>query len=178
MSNTYYVCLDVEAHEMNKRRILEVGMSMVDVVDREIETVHFIVEENSSYRNGRYVPDNRDDFSHGSSRVIAEDDLREFLQNQIDFSEGVVGHDVRADKKFLSYIGVNFHEDTLFHDTQTESKSVFGEQRKLSVVYEHYTGCSLSNAHNAGNDAHATAEIFMAQALDGGYNGNIKTSAY
>lgn len=158
-----FMCFDIEAYEHNKRHILEVGLTLLDMNDNSCSTRHFIVEENSHLRNGRYVSDNRDNFTHGTSEKIKLTELVELLDLLVLYTDGIVGHALTNDVKFLNGMGVQMHEDTVRYDTQSVAKEYFGEQRRLEVVYEHYCGKQLADAHNAGNDSHATGEIFLKQ---------------
>ena len=158
-----FMCFDIEAYENNKNHILEVGLSLLDVAAKTCSTRHFIVEENMHMRNGRYVSDNRDNFSHGESEIIKLGDLIDFLDLLVLYTDGLVGHALPNDIKFFNNMGVQIHEDVVKYDTQSIAKEFFGNQRRLDVVYEHYCDKELENAHNAGNDSHATGEIFLRQ---------------
>ena len=161
----YYFCFDVEAFEFRKKRILEVGYSIIDADKKEISTHHIIVNENSHLRNGKYVSDNRDNFTHGESVFMDEQHLVELLDRLIFYADGIVGHALSNDVKYLLSMGVTIPEEIPRYDTQTIAKLVFGEQRKLERVYQVFCQKTLEDAHNAGNDSHATAEVFLEQLV-------------
>ena len=160
---SFFACVDIEAYEHSKSKILEVGISIVDLEEETISTRHFIVEENMSFRNGKYVADNRDNFSYGLSEVVSQKDLVAYLDIVISVSEGIVGHALSNDTKYLHNLGVTEHNDAQKYDTQTVAKEFFKNQRTLEAVFEHYCGDKEVLFHNAGNDSHATAMVFLAQ---------------
>ena len=162
-TNTF-VCIDLEQFEWCHKHLTEVGITLYDVTTNQISTAHIIVDENYKRRNGRFVPDNKDKFSFGESRVMNLKTVKRLLQDILDRHQHVVGHAIRGDLKYISKtFGICTKEhityDTIkLHKAYEKSK----QKRNLSKCCAQ-VGIELNDPHNAGNDSHCNMHLFAEQ---------------
>jgi len=102
-----YICLDIEAYERNHDFLTEFGWCLFKKNGKIIKIKHAIVEEYKNYHNGRYVPDNRDHFNFGTSKVEKLKDIYKELKNDFDKVNYLVGHGINNDIRFLKKIKVD-----------------------------------------------------------------------
>ncbi|ODV81287.1 uncharacterized protein CANTADRAFT_48046 [Suhomyces tanzawaensis NRRL Y-17324] len=171
------LCIDVEAWEKDNEKVTEIGIALYNPIGQEyalvpnIKQVHIRIEESLRLRNGRYVPDHADYSNSGVSYTMLEEDAVLYLQALVDnyinhpplSAQGasLVGHNIRGDIAWLDKLGVDFHENLNFIDTE-----------KLFALSNGKQGASLVNGlervqiphaylHNAGNDAYYTLLLAM-----------------
>lgn len=121
----------------------------------QVVTKHFIIQENSHLRNGRYVADNRDWFLFGRSTLASSEealaDLREALQD----ARALMGHDLRHERQQLAALGIQVSRDVEFVDSMQLFRRAFpGQKCSLLAVLNYYNIPHHNRLHNAGNDAH------------------------
>ncbi|ORX49329.1 hypothetical protein BCR36DRAFT_412845 [Piromyces finnis] len=167
-----YICLDIEAFERNHDFLTEFGWCIFKKNGEVIKKKHAIVEENKNYRNGRYVPDNRDYFKFGESQYEKLEDIYKELKNDFDKVNYLVGHGINNDIRFLKKIKVDVSKfkkmnsgskiddygiiETMDLFSGYFLKKPVGLQKsliKLEIQYD--------KLHNAGNDAYYTMQVFL-----------------
>lgn len=193
-----FVSLDIEQFERNTSIVTEIGISVylppqpldgngqsqstnnpIPIIP-DIRASHLIVKEHNRHRNGRFVEDNRYNFSFGKSVFLSQSGcvslinqvLKQSMGSQKDLDDSVklkeremnlvlVGHNVKGDISALKAIGVEFPKNHQILDTQ----HIWRHTRKEGP-------CSLENLlkifrvpyqflHNAGNDAYLTLVILL-----------------
>ncbi len=156
-----FVCIDLEQFERAHHHLTEVGITMYDVTADQIKTAHIIVKENYKKRNGRFVADNKDNFSFGNSIVMSLETTRILLQSILDRHQHIVGHDIATDLKFIQKtFGINTSNHTRYNTIKLHK--IYAKQkqpRKLSKCCND-VGIDLKAPHNAGNDSHCNMHLF------------------
>lgn len=160
------VAIDVEAYERCTLKVTEIGIAIYDPQDQwllpipQIKTIHILTEENLRLRNGKYVADRKFNFNGGVSYSMPQQKVQIFLQQVFAHyfleKRGIlVGHDVGADIKWLTKMGVKmppytFTADSLkiYHLTTRKNGSLRMILRRLNIPH--------ANLHNAANDAYYT----------------------
>ena len=161
------MAFDVETYEDDFSIILEIGFVVSSLARPEDskETFHFIIAENSHFVNRKYVPDNREKFSFGTSeRMSLKVAATKFMQHIRD-ADFLVTHSGAHDEAYLASSGISLEGKPMF-DTQllalallTSGTAVFGLKRLLSDQAIPFDEDIL---HNAGNDAVYTMKLFLA----------------
>ncbi|ORX91858.1 hypothetical protein K493DRAFT_226998 [Basidiobolus meristosporus CBS 931.73] len=161
-----FFAIDVESYEMDHSYVTEVGWSMFNSAENVFQDKHYIIQENVTLRNGRYVADNKDRFIFGKSICTT---LRNTVRSLMaDWESGyptiLIGHDVENDVNYLKTIGAHIKPVDVF-DTTDLYMAITSSQnkRKLSKILTEF-GIDFHFLHNAGNDAHYTMEAFLAMA--------------
>lgn len=162
-------CFDVEAWEGNNNLVTEIGIAVYDPKGQEnaifpnISLYHIIIDENKSKYNGRFVPNNKNNFVGGTSHVLPEGEAKVFLNKMIRqyFFEDprgavFVGHHIGGDIKWLQSIGVEFPKDGGIVDTLkiynlSHGKNGGGLRSVLRLM-----DIPHAYLHNAANDAYYT----------------------
>ncbi|KAK9765578.1 hypothetical protein K7432_005966 [Basidiobolus ranarum] len=160
-----FFAIDVESYEANHSLITEVGWTMYNSVKNTFLDKHYIVRENLHLRNGKYVADNKEQFTFGKSTYTSL--LNTAAMLEADWDSGyptiLVGHDIKNDLEYLRKMGAQMSEPSETFDTSnlymalTKNK----QRRKLSRILDEF-GIEHGFLHNAGNDAHYTMEAFLA----------------
>merc|ERR1712183_1207152 len=90
------LAIDFEMYEKDFSILTEVGLceSRGDAI---VNTEHWIIEEHASYRNGKYCPDNRDNFSFGKSKILPLAKALSMLTECIRRSDIIVGQGFASD---------------------------------------------------------------------------------
>lgn len=170
-------CIDVEAWEKDPSKVTEIGIAIYDPRFQElaltpnIKTLHLQISENLGLNNGKYVPNNRENFlgmqswnfNMAAAIDIVQGLIDRYFQEGQDYDCSLVGHDLKNDINWLQNIGLHIPHDARELDTQTLYSYTHGRQ-----------GASLKNClrsvnqpaaylHNAGNDAYYT--ILLALKL-------------
>lgn len=159
-SNTV-VCVDLEMWERKQSKLTEIGLTTFDRTTNKIKTVHFVIEENLNKRNGRFVDDNKDNFLHGDSEIVSEEEALRRTKEIIDQHEVVVGHGVGGDLKYLRRRGLHFRHDLRVLDTMLMYQAYAGktQPRNLGKICALY-GMTHQAPHNAANDSHINMYLF------------------
>ncbi|KAI9690943.1 MAG: hypothetical protein M1822_008563 [Bathelium mastoideum] len=178
-----FICIDLEAFEFSRKKITEIGVSILDVRDikssfptpdislwlSHIHTRHFRIEEHAEYVNKVNVHGCPDSFDFGSSQWIHLNQIEALMKsifcvldkNRPDEFRNIilVGHDVKNDIGFFRSVGISvFSWDTVIAtlDTQKMMPTQTGLCRTLLALGE-----TPEHLHNAGNDAHYTMRAFL-----------------
>ncbi|GAA6011727.1 hypothetical protein JCM11491_000731 [Sporobolomyces phaffii] len=108
-----FVSVDIETWERDHDLVTEVGFAKSTWRNgkfESIETRHFVVQENSRLRNGRYCPDARDHFHFGTTETLPAESLLKLLREQLVTPSAPVFlllHDARSDLKSLQLLGLS-----------------------------------------------------------------------
>lgn len=148
---TLFLSLDVEQFELDSSIVTEIGVSIYypprSVISKQDPTIeysqglfpdirasHIIVEEAKRYHNGRFVPDNKRNFSYGTSCCLCKKECISLLErifrgdtcaqekdeNTKEKPKVVfVGHNVKGDITILKRFGVTFPPNHKILDTET-----------------------------------------------------------
>ncbi|KAJ7283553.1 hypothetical protein C8J57DRAFT_1292881 [Mycena rebaudengoi] len=181
--------LDFEAWEYEHGLITECGYSYVrweDSVEVK-QQAHFRL--NTSYRNGKFVPDHSQNYNFGESEIITKPGLKDKICSLISDLERfgpvfLVFHDPSQDIKYLKQLGapidtitpilpdIKPSEGLFIVDTASLFGALEGEGRNtrgLQQVCNHLK-IETQFLHNAGNDAYYTLraleEMASGQPLD------------
>ncbi|KAI9598759.1 hypothetical protein BDF19DRAFT_431350 [Syncephalis fuscata] len=159
-----FIAVDVEAWERDQRRVLEVGWSMYDARRDRYLDQHYNVTEFRALKNGRYVPDLRDNFVFGTSKWASLKEIAAAIQADLDTDAPLVfiGHAVKGDIRYLESLGVKVPTSAITLDTGKLHCAITGAAQPTSLTklldslnIDHYF------LHNAGNDAHYTLQAFL-----------------
>ncbi|OLL23752.1 putative nucleolar protein [Neolecta irregularis DAH-3] len=73
-NNHVFISIDIEAFEKNQNCVTEIGIAVLDTTfpAAEITTRHIRIREYLHLRNGRFVPDNADNFKFGKTEIISQ----------------------------------------------------------------------------------------------------------
>lgn len=189
---TIFVSIDLEWNEDRGDKILELGWCFwfgsnkyhnleqieprgkrnlnqhrdIQQVDPRIYTRHYIVEENLRIRNCYSVPDKKDNFLFGESRVANVSEIKAAFFNDLEILKKygeirICGHSPRQDCEKMKLLGIYLDQnievfDTLelFYAFQKDPRSV-----KLKTLCEYFK-IVVGELHNAGNDAYFTMLAF------------------
>jgi hypothetical protein len=153
---------DVESWERNSRKTLEVGISIYQ--SNNHETKHYIISENTSYTNGKYCADNRDNFQFGKSQILPLDEVNNVLKEELSTTSLLVLHNASAELHYLSRTGIEISIPVV--DTQLlayllPERSEDDKKIGLTTLCETLK-IAPSHMHNAGNDAYYTLKSMLA----------------
>jgi len=149
---------------------------------------HWVVSENDHYRNGTWVPDNRDNYAFGKTEKIPMKEFRAWIKALIEPEDRGgpvywVFHDCNQDLKYLAdpkykmnIIGeiptlvvpdIPSTKGTYIIDTSDLFGALEGnasQRRSLEDAYRRLNHRTNYNYHNAGNDAKYVMEILQDMA--------------
>lgn len=158
-SSNKLFCMDLEFHE-NSKVITEVGVTLYYPQTKKLEVFHFVVMEYYNRRNGRCVPDHKDNFTWGNSQLLRLKEVQEAVLHLVSDADYLVGHAFENDKKFLAQSG--YFKDTKVLDTQVFSKYYFKQSQRMSLERVAVgLGMKPKCLHNAGNDAFYTMKSLV-----------------
>jgi len=154
-----FVTFDMERFEHDQEKMLEIGISRCK--GQELSGDHYIVEENMRYRNGDLVPDNREKFVFGNSKIRNEREIMRILGEETKKADYVVSHAIDTDWHFLPQSIYNICEHKII-DAQDFFQIIQNKSHIVSIE----TSCNELHIqtqflHNAGNDAIYTMIYFM-----------------
>ncbi|RYP92663.1 hypothetical protein DL770_001176 [Monosporascus sp. CRB-9-2] len=189
-SSVRFVCVDVEAYEMNADLVTEVGLAVLDTDDimdvapgkngenwfAKIETFHFRIKEYSSIVNSQFVQGCPDSFAFGNSDFVSLKDIAQEVGSIIGDNASsderaviLVGHDIAQDLAYLQKVGYNPWRVPHIVD-EIDTKSMFQRLERSQDGRGLETVCSDLgypgyDFHNAGNDAHFTLRSMIVMAF-------------
>lgn len=156
------VFIDLEWFEFDQSRLLEIGWAIVSN-QKITQTGHFIIKENSHLNNRKYVKSNKFNFKFGESQCLSEQDALAQIQTLIS-PRLVTGFACKQDLRFLRSRGVHIPHHRVVADVQKQYKNFHQHDHVTSLT----KACAAVGteiiptlAHNAGNDAYFTAELFL-----------------
>jgi len=169
LSNKIIVGFDVEWHEKDKDKLLEIGVSIID--NGVIKTRHLAITENKHINNEIYVPNHRDFFHFGETEWIKKEEAFLIVNEYLNKSSAIFGHAVNGDLSVLGIKNSGKNKKPIY-DTQALSEillpAITGKKfnpTALSKIVEFF---DLPHEdikfHNGGNDIHITACILNKMA--------------
>ncbi|EIN10455.1 hypothetical protein PUNSTDRAFT_112307 [Punctularia strigosozonata HHB-11173 SS5] len=181
-----WCAIDFEGWEMEHALITEVGWSYARWHNgkRDESHSHLIVEEALGYTNGKYVPENRKNYTFGESEYVTRSRMKERVKSLLkDLSSNgplyLVFHDANQDIKYLQKIFGDAYPDLVYTlpelppddgiyvvDTAVLFSALEGDagnKRSLERMCR-LLGIETHYLHNAGNDAHYTFMALMQMA--------------
>lgn len=167
--NKPFVAIDCEAYEHGHHNITEIGIAILkpqSTTVPQIDATHIIIKEHLHKRNSKYVPDNKDQFLHGTSYIVKEKDaigiLREVLDKYIVNQNGVlVGHSISSEIKYFKSLGIELPLTIQLLDTLKLHKIGRSNGGSLGGCLK-LLGLPCSYLHNAGNDAYYTLLVLLS----------------
>ncbi|EGW30221.1 uncharacterized protein SPAPADRAFT_63840 [Spathaspora passalidarum NRRL Y-27907] len=164
------VSIDCEAYEHAPKKITEIGVSILDPtkysLSPQIQTIHIVIKEHLSLRNGKYVADNKNKFMGGISHVLSIKEANKMMQllsqkYLVDKKGILVGHHVGSDIGFLKSLKISLPEDIDQIDTLKLHKISRNKGGSLHMILK-ALGIPYAHLHNAGNDAYYTLLVALA----------------
>lgn len=165
---TRVISVDLEQWECNHTIPLEFGISY-KVLGQPLNSLHWIVEDNEHLSNGRYCPDNRNNFVFGMSEKVREAHLKrrfdDLLAELVSGCEKVyfVGHTVQSDLKWLKDMDISLPASFVACDvgkahraltSPDEYANMMGMERLMDALEIDHP-----YMHNAGNDAYYNIRV-------------------
>ncbi len=172
-----FACIDIEMYEKDHSKLTEVGITYFDKKGN-IQTEHYLVQENLDFRNGEYVPDNRDNFNFGETKVAPLEEIVQIAKERLTDAKFIVGNVVQEDLKhlFSKQELDKFREkcvDTSAMLSRIDNTHEDAKKERVNILRMcQYLNIKAENLHNAGNDSRCN---FMAldKVIDI-YQGKIK----
>lgn len=157
--DTIFISIDVEQWERKTTYLTEIGITLhrpSNLLLPETRAAHFVIEEYQNYRNGRFVPDNKYNFSYGDTLTLSYANCvhitNQIINQAVNSSKRavIVGHNVKGDIKALREIGIVFPSTIKVLDTM----NIWREKRPegpgslegLLILFQ----IPFSFLHNAG----------------------------
>jgi len=160
--------VDLEFYELDHHLVTEIGLAWCESTTfADHDTIptsgccsHYIISEHKCYRNGRYVPDQREHFSFGLSQEVSLCDVAHRIGDDIlmvgnGLPVVLVGHSMEGDLARLKELGLCLEEMVT---AEFDIGIAFQELEKapqrtsLGKMLEAF-GIEHSHLHNAGNDS-------------------------
>uniref|UniRef100_A0A060T532 ARAD1B04576p n=1 Tax=Blastobotrys adeninivorans TaxID=409370 RepID=A0A060T532_BLAAD len=176
---TIFLSIDVECWERDNKKLTEFGVAVYDPEENradsrypEIRCTHLIVQEHVRMTNGRYVSDNKHNFSFGRSLVMPNQQCEKTLSSIIDHYVQLaekrgpghqvvyVGHGFGADLDFLKHGGYNVPQLPVM-DTMVAWKACRGIRFAALSTILNFLRIPHGLLHNAGNDAYHTLQVML-----------------
>ncbi len=160
-TSTKLFAMDLEMYEKTGE-ITEVGVSIWE--NDELTNYHFVVAETYDLRNGRNVPDHKDEFLFGESELLPLKDIETKVYNLVQNTDYLVGHAFGNDKHFLTQSGYFGKAQVL--DTQTYAPFYLleNDRHSLKRVVLGTLNEEPLKLHNGGNDAYYTMRSLLKMA--------------
>lgn len=176
---TIFLSIDVECWERDNKKLTEFGVAAYDPEENqtdsrypEVRCTHLIVKEHVRMTNGRYVSDNKHNFSFGQSLVMPDEQCKQTLSRIIDHYVQLaekrgpdhqvvyVGHGFRADLDFLEHGGYKVPQLPVM-DTMVAWKACRGIRFAALSTILNFLRIPHGLLHNAGNDAYHTLQVML-----------------
>ncbi|GMG22146.1 unnamed protein product [Ambrosiozyma monospora] len=169
--NYNLVSIDIEMFEFAQSKITEVGISIYNPTYQinsffpHILNTHLITREYMKFRNGKFVPDNKNQNITSQSLIISKKDIAgvfEEVFTKLGPNTLLVGHDLIGDLMELSlYLSIDFPDHLRIVDTGKLWLSLAGaeneNQCKISLSYIlDKLSIPHSFSHNGVNDSYFT----------------------
>lgn len=140
------VAIDVEAFEGDPKQILEVGIATLryrrtNTLGESVAGVtcsHFIVKENKSIVNGRFVPNCRHLYRHGRSEELPCGEIKSIVEYLLGTADLFVAHSLENEQTYLGYLGVasslTREPHTTTVDTQILHRAASGNNDSIGLA--------------------------------------------
>ncbi len=177
---TVFISIDLEAFEMGKNVITELGIAIYDsrhqqhAIFPDIRSYHFIIEENIKHMNGKYVPDNKHNFLNGPSIIVSSSKLKYIFQDILNAYRpssnndtnrkteiAFVGHDFKGDIQLLRILDIEIPTDVPIVDTLKVWKSISKKGKSNLDYVLRVLGIPHSFLHNAGKMALKSTPLYI-----------------
>ncbi|KAF9087926.1 hypothetical protein BGX29_000546 [Mortierella sp. GBA35] len=182
----WFISVDIESHEYNHDKILEIGWSIWDSGVHKFMDKHYAISDYRHLRNGKFVADRRDRFMFGTtvwenlqgSIAAFQQDLEKAVRRNERGRLVLIAHDMSSDMKYLSGMGVTFPEGMIQFDTVEMNSARVGDANIKTGLGKLLDEVGIENycLHNAGNDAHYTLELFLWLARNNGAKNSEATA--
>lgn len=161
--STKLFCMDLEFCERSGV-LTEVGVGTYNPQNNQMDMYHFVVLEHYDRRNGRHVPDHKDDFQYGQSQVLPLELVEVAVKTLLVGTDYLVGHAFANDKAFLAQCG--YFENTKVLDTQKYAPYSLkvNQQMSLTNIVRETLEEEPEFLHNGGNDAYYTLKSLLKMA--------------
>ncbi|KAI8144461.1 hypothetical protein BJV82DRAFT_68840 [Fennellomyces sp. T-0311] len=183
-SKKYVFCaIDIEAWEQDHSILLEIGWTLYDSTTDRYMDQHYLISTYRHLVNGRFVSDEKMNFSFGTSVWCTLKQALKELRKDLDWCvqrDGgfvLVGHGLDSDLKYLQKAQFLWPCSDGKQETLDVNQSAIvticntDEMYGASIKDLHnppslgstmaILGLESQNLHNAGNDAHYTMLLFM-----------------
>jgi len=152
------ICFDTEYYEDDQDKMLELGYSFYN--NGTIVSCNILIKENLKLKNGKYVPNNKDNFNFGETIIFTEEEAIKHILLLVEEADAILGHGVSSD---LQIIPMEIKEKMEIFDTSKMFNFVeFGYKNNISLVNMcKELNITTTNLHNAGNDAHYTLQAAL-----------------
>lgn len=190
-----FVCIDVEAFELDQSKITEFGIATFDSRELtgiapsslsellcKIETRHFIIDENKRFVNKRHVKGCPDKFQFGSSHIVPSSKMKSILKQTFIMKDTsapnsdkqrcrniiFVGHELGGDINYMRKFGFRLDDrpEVIGRLDSRVIAGAMGLPENLEKL-QFALGGKPEYLHNAGNDARYTLESAFLMALYG-----------
>ncbi|EPX70820.1 uncharacterized protein SOCG_04137 [Schizosaccharomyces octosporus yFS286] len=173
--NWNFMVVDFEAYERDQKVITEAGITTR--IGGQWQSSHIRIANYSHLRNGKYVPDEVDNFRFGQSVFLTKAVLREKLSGMLQIPNLIlVAHGFTNELKYLRLLGITIPPEVRMLDTQnvfsyfkaskpsSNLSDVYVSLRAMLKVLNIHPFC----LHNAGNDSKYTSDALqlMVAAFD------------
>lgn len=156
----WFISVDIESHEYNHDRILEIGWSIWDSGVHKFMDKHYAISDYRHLKNGKFVPDRRDRFMFGTtvwdtlqgSIAAFQQDLEKATRRNEHGRFVLIAHDMTSDMKYLSGMGVTFPEGMIQFDTVEMNAARVGDSNTKTGLGKLLDEVEIENysLHNAG----------------------------
>jgi hypothetical protein len=174
----WFISVDIESHEYNHDRILEIGWSIWDSGVHKFMDKHYAISDYRHLKNGKFVADRRDRFMFGTtvwenlqgSIAAFQQDLERAARRNEHGRFVLIAHDMTSDMRYLSGMGVTFPEGMIQFDTVEMNAARVGDSNIKTGLGKLLDELDIENycLHNAGMFPYIVA-VEVAASLTGGY---------
>ncbi|CUM47504.1 unnamed protein product [Debaryomyces tyrocola] len=174
LRNKVLIAIDIEAWERNINKVTEIGIAVYDPNGQfysilpTVQQFHILIREHEKMYNGRYCPNNKNNFMGGVSYTLELAESKKFVESVInkyscESEEGIVlvGHHIEGDLKWLRSIGVQLPHDAPIVDTARIHRLSYESGGSLRGILRN-VGIPHGYLHNAANDAYYTLLASLA----------------
>jgi hypothetical protein len=158
-----FISLDFEAFERCHQKITEIGISVMD--GNECYHRHLIIEENIKLRNGKFVPDNKFNFSFGESEIVTLNEALLTVSGELAISDYLVGSGLGNEIKWLEHNRV-LSNGVKTADTAKLAGAFFKTAQRVGLekILRHFN-IDYRFLHNAANDSAYTMEALNRMVM-------------
>jgi len=150
---------DTEYYEDEQSKLLELGYSISEN-GKIVTSCNILIKENLKVRNGKYVPDNKDNLNNGETIIFTEEEALSHLLKLVKNSDAIIGHNISGDLKVIPEDIKNKME--IFDTTKLFNFIEYGYKSSISLENMcKELDIETKYLHNACNDAFYTLEAAL-----------------
>ncbi|EPY51984.1 fungal protein [Schizosaccharomyces cryophilus OY26] len=163
-----FIVVDFEAYERDHKIITEAGITTR--VNGQWQSFHYRITNYLHLRNGKYVPDEVDNFRFGQSVFLTKAALQRKLDEILQLPNSIlVAHGISNELRYFQILGVDIPPKVIMLDTQNIF-CFFKASKHNSNLSEVHVGLrSMLKLleirpfclHNAGNDSKYTSDALQ-----------------